>query len=115
MKSKIKVISVQYGKGKPELISAQIKTKYWESQKIVVAYVPPKTKQKWTKEKHEEIVEDILENLEKIIKISQRVILVWNFNCSGVKLETFKRGDENTWGNELLRLMVNNTMVQWRR
>ena len=70
IKSKIKVENVEYGKGKAELISAQIKTRYGESQKIVVAYVPPKTKS-WTKEEHEEIIEDILESLEKIIKNSQ--------------------------------------------
>ena len=40
-------MNVEYGKGKAELISAQIKTKYGESQKILVAYVPAKTK-KWT-------------------------------------------------------------------
>ena len=33
-KSKIKVINVEYGKGKAKLISAQIKTKYGESQEI---------------------------------------------------------------------------------
>ena len=38
----------------------------------------------WTKEEHEEIIEDTLESLEKIIKSSQRVILVGDFNCSEV-------------------------------
>ena len=59
IKSKIKVKNVEYGKGKAELISAQIKTKYGGSQKIVVAYVSPKTKT-WTKVEHEEIIEDTL-------------------------------------------------------
>ena len=36
IKSKIKAINVEYGKGEAELISAQIETKYGESQKIVV-------------------------------------------------------------------------------
>ena len=58
MKSKTKVINVGYGKGKAELISAQIKTKY------------------------EEIIEEALESLEKIIISSQRVTLVGDFNCS---------------------------------
>ena len=44
IKSRIKVINVEYGKGKTELISAQIKTKYGETPKIVVAYIPPKKK-----------------------------------------------------------------------
>ena len=38
IKSKIEVISVEYGKGKVELISAQIITKCRETQKIVIAY-----------------------------------------------------------------------------
>ena len=36
IKSKIKVINVEYGKGKGELISAQINTRCGESQKIRV-------------------------------------------------------------------------------
>ena len=52
IKSKIKVINVEYGKGKTELISANINTRCGESQKIVVAYVAPKINT-WTKEEHE--------------------------------------------------------------
>ena len=44
IKYKIKVKDAEYGKGKSELISAQIKTKYGNPPKIVVAYVSPKTK-----------------------------------------------------------------------
>ena len=55
----------------------------WRKPKIIVAYVPLKTKT-WTKEEHEEIIEDTLESLEKIIKSSQRVTLVGDFNCSEV-------------------------------
>ena len=112
IKSKIKVKNVEYGKDKTKLISAQINTRFGESQKIVVAYVPPKTKT-WTKKEHEEIIEDTLESLEKIIKSSQRVTLVGDFNCSKVNWETFESGGENTWGNRLLGLTMNNTMIQW--
>ena len=38
IKSMIKVINVEYGKGKTELISTQIMTKCGETEKIVVAY-----------------------------------------------------------------------------
>ena len=91
----IKVKNVEYGKGKAELIRAQIYTRCGESQKVVVAHISPKTKP-WTKEEHEEIIEDILESLEKIIKSSQRVTLVGDFNCSKVNWEMFKSGGENT-------------------
>ena len=64
-------------------------------KKIVVAYVPPKTKT-WTKEEYEEIIEDTLESLEKIIKSSQKVTLVGDFNCSEVNWEMFESGGENT-------------------
>ena len=43
-------------------------------ESTVVAYVLPKTKT-WAKEEHEEIIEDTLDSLEKIIKSSQRVTL----------------------------------------
>ena len=112
IKSKIKVKNIEYEKDKVELISAQINTRCGESQKIIVAYVPPKTKT-WNKEEHKEIIEDTLESLEKIIKNRQRVTLVGDFNCSEVNWETFEVGGENTWGNRLLRLTMNNTMTQW--
>ena len=109
IKSRIKVINVGYGKGKAKLISTQIKTKYGETQKILVAQVPSKT-ENCTKEEHEEIIEDILEHLEKIIESSQRVTVVGDFNCNEVKWEIFESGDANTWSNISLRLMMNNTM-----
>ena len=112
IQSKIKVENAEYGKGKAELISAQIMTKYGESQTLVVAYVHPKTKT-WTKEEHEEIIKDTLESLKKIIKSSQSVTLVGDFNCSEVKWETFESGGENMWGKTLLRLTMNNIMIQW--
>ena len=42
IKSKIKVTKVEYGKGKAEVISAQIMANNGETQKIVVVYIPPK-------------------------------------------------------------------------
>ena len=36
-----------------------------------------------------------------------------DFNCSEVNWETFESGGENTCGNRLLRLTMNNTMIQW--
>ena len=51
----------------------------------------------WTKEEHKEITEHTLQSLEMIIKRSQRVTLVGDFNCSEVKWETFEIEGENTW------------------
>ena len=108
IKSKIKVKNAEYGKGKAELISGQINTRCGESQKIIVVYVPSKTKT-WMKEEHEEIIEDTLESLENIIKRSQRVTLLGDFNCSEVNWEIIESGGE-TWGNRLLRLTMNNRL-----
>ena len=80
-------------------------------QKKVVAYVSPKTKN-WTKEEHEAIIECTLESFEKIIKSSQRVTLVEDFNFSEDKWKTFESGGDNTLENRLLRLTMNNTMIQ---
>ena len=60
----------------------------WRNQKkIVVAYVPPKTKN-WTKDYHKKLIEDTLESLEKNIRNSKRIMLVGDFNCSEVKWVT---------------------------
>ena len=73
IKSRIKGINVEYGKGKAILISAPIITKYGRTKnnscicppnikiknykhKIIVAYVPPKSKN-LTKEQHDQIIE----------------------------------------------------------
>ena len=36
-----------------------------------------------------------------------------DFNCCEGNWEMFESGGENTWGNRLLRLTMNNTMIQW--
>ena len=36
-----------------------------------------------------------------------------DFNCSEVNWEMFESGGENTWGNRLSRLTMNNAMIQW--
>ena len=65
IKSTIKVINVEYGKGKAEFINAQIITKWEETQKIVVVYAPPKIRN-WTKDEHEKLIKGTLESLERI-------------------------------------------------
>ena len=34
-----------------------------------------------------------------------------DFNWGEIKWETFENGGENTWGNKLLRLTMNNTII----
>ena len=36
-----------------------------------------------------------------------------DYNCSEVRWEIFESGGENTWGSKLLKLTMNNTMIQW--
>ena len=112
IKSNIKVCKVEYGKGKAEVISVLIKDGNRQTQKIVAAYVPPKTKY-WTTEEHEQMLRDTVESLEWIIRGSKRVIMVGDFNCNNVKWETFEGDeDERSWGNRLLNLTLENMMIQ---
>ena len=69
IKCKIKVINVKYGKGKAELISAQILDKIWRKPKngSCICILKNRNK-KWTREEHEEIIEDTLQSLEKLLK-----------------------------------------------
>ena len=40
-------------------------------------------------------------------------MLLGDSNCSEVGWETYESRSENTWGSELLKLTMNNTMIQW--
>ena len=53
------------------MISAQIMTICGETKKIVVAYVPPKTKI-WTEVEHGKLIKDTLQSLEKNYEKQQR-------------------------------------------
>ena len=109
----VEVTKTEYGSGKAEVMSLHIRSGKGEKLILVVAYIPPKTSS-WTKEQHEVLLIDTQINLERVIKSGKRVILIGDFNCSEVKLENNEcSGEDNSWGNRLLKLTMENAMKQW--
>ena len=110
-KKEVMVNKVEFGEGRAELISARVELNKKEVT-IVVVYVPPKTNS-WTKKDYEEIIEDTIRSLAKVIKDKRRVILLGDFNCKEVDWENYDsgRGDE-AWGTRFLNQMMENMMVQ---
>ena len=47
------------------------------------------------------------------LNYTKSVTLMVDFNCSEVNWKTNESGYENRWGNRLLILKMNNTMIQW--
>ena len=88
IKKELMVDQVLYGEGKAELISVKLKINEKELT-VIVVYVPPKTGS-WTKQEHDIMTEDVLQNLTKILKERKRVILVGDFNCKEINWENYE-------------------------
>ena len=112
-KDNLKVEEVEYGKNKAEAISVRIKLQNGETQKVIVAYVPPKTTA-WRQEEYSDLLDDTIDSLEGMMKNNKKVILVGDFNCGNIDWENLEaQGNENSWGNRLLQLAMNNLLKQW--
>ena len=113
VKEGIQVLNVRMGKENSEILSVQIKLRNGIKQRIVVAYVPPKTNT-WTKEKYEELLTCTIRTLKEEIKEHDNVLLAGDFNCKEVNWDDFEAGGtENNWGRRLLETMEENFMTQW--
>lgn len=102
---------VLYGEGKAEMISAKIKVN-GRDMTIIVAYVPPKTRS-WTKQEHDEMIEDVIHGLSSELKERGRVILLGDFNCKEINWDNYESGvGDEAWGEKFLNLMMENMMEQ---
>ena len=84
-------------------------------EKIVVAtvYVPPQTRA-WKKEEHYLLKGETLAVLQDLLKCINHILLCGDINYKDVKWEEYEAGsEEGSWGNNLLDLMVDNTLHQY--
>ena len=109
----INVKNVEYGQNDAEIVSIQIEENSAPMQTIITTYVPPKTNS-WKTDEYEKLLNDTTENLRRIIKLNKKVLLAGDFNCKDVNWDTFESfGSENSWGEQLLTLTMENAMKQW--
>ena len=60
------------------------------------------------------MLDDTNDSLEGMMKNNKKVILVGDFNCGNIDWENLEApGNENSWGNRLLQLAMNNLLKQW--
>ena len=62
----VQVVDVQYGNGMAEVICITIKIKGNENRKVVLVYVPPKTRA-WKQEEHKEMQRGVIHCLNHMV------------------------------------------------
>ena len=114
-KQTIKVAEVKYQPEYSENICVQIETETNRRLNVIAAYVPPKTRS-WNEERYKNMINRTVDFLENEIPNNKKVIVTGDFNCKEVDWENFEtEGEEDSWGNRLLRLATDKLMTQWVR
>ena len=109
----ILVEKVEYGGGMAETLSAEIKIRGEEIRKIIVAYIPPKTNS-WEADVYRQMQSETIQSIDDMLKGRNKVLLVGDFNNKEINWgEMEVRRNTSGWSEELLQLMMSNTMDQW--
>lgn len=116
VKQNITVDKVEYGDGMAETISVVIKsTESKNKRKIVVTYIPPRTNA-WEINKYKQMQQETINSITEMIKTENKVLLVGDFNCKEVNWDEMELDEgAGAWCEELLQMMMVNTMNQWVR
>ena len=113
VKENILVENVEYGVGRAETLSVDIKIRGEKNRKIIVAYVPPKMST-WETDMYKHMQNEVLKSINDMLKKGKRVLLVGDFNRKEINFgEIEMRGNASSWSEELLTAMMVNTMDQW--
>ena len=109
----ILVEKVEYGGGMAETLSVELKIRGEEIRKIIVAYIPPNTSS-WEADMYQQMQNEAMRSIDDMLKGRNKVLLVGDFNSKEVNWgEMEVRGNTSAWSEELLQMMMLNTMDQW--
>ncbi len=113
VKKGIRVESVEKAEGLVEGLNLQLINGRRGLRYVTVVYVPPKTKT-WNRQEHEQLLSETKEWLVKKIKENNKIVIMGDFNCKEINWEEWNtRGGEDSWGDKVLKLAMNNIMTQW--
>ncbi len=113
VRKNILIETVEYGEGRSETLSVEIKIQGQESRKIIVAYMPPKTNT-WGTDDYKHMQSEFIKSIDDMLKIRNKVLLVGDFNSKEINWgEMEVTGIASTWSEEFLQTMMVNTMDQW--
>ena len=108
----LRVKNIEIESDKAEVLAAEITTMEEEKITVIAAYVPPLTGA-WTRTSHEEMRNETLVSLERIIRRSERILLCGDFNCKEVDWEGMEPGyEESSWGAKFFEQMTENALFQ---
>ena len=108
----LQVRNIEINSDKAEVLAVEITTMEDEKITVIAAYVPPLTGA-WTRTSHEEMRNETLRSLERIIRGSDRILLCGDFNCKEVDWEGLEPGcEEGSWGGQFFEQMTENALFQ---
>ena len=96
-----------------EVLVVEEKERNGELTTYAGVYVPPITNA-WTKNDHEVMLEETINEMERLVLRNKNVFIVGDFNCKEINWEegTY-RGGENSWSNKLMKWAEENLLTQW--
>lgn len=108
----LRVRNIEIESDKAEVLAVETATKEDEKITVITAYVPPLTGA-WTRASHEQMRNETLVSLERIIRGSDRILLCGDFNWKEVDWEGMEpRCEEGSWGAKVFEQMTENALFQ---
>ena len=108
----LRVRNIEIESDKAEVLAVEIATMEDEKITVIAAYVPPLTGA-WTRTSHDEMRNETLVSLERIIRGSDRILLCGDFNCKEVDWEGLEPVcEEGSWGAKFFEQMTENALFQ---
>ena len=108
----IRVERVDISKNKSEIVQVEVKNGKGKTMIYTGVYVPPLTNA-WTRNDHEMLLGDTLNELERIIPQEKDVLIIGDFNCKDINWKDGTcQGGENSWSNRLMNWARENLMTQ---
>lgn len=83
VRKNILIETVEYGEGRSETLSVEIKIQGQESRKIIVPYMPPKTNT-WVTDDYKHMQSEFIKSIDDMLKIRNKVLLVGDFNSKEI-------------------------------
>ena len=108
----LRVKKLETGMNLAEVLAVEVSTKENERLTVVATYVAPYT-QAWSREEHEQMRNETLKSLEKLVRENDRILICGDFNCGEVDWEEMDpRSEEGSWGSRVLNQMTESALFQ---
>ena len=108
----LNVKMLQLESNSAEIVGIEVKDGHGDKVDVVVCYIPPYTRT-WKRDEHEQLRNDSVATIQRLIDRKNRIIVMGDFNCGEVDWENMDAGNnEESWGNRLMELVMENTLTQ---